>query len=160
MQTGTKSVEIGRDNTPIIDGVLDEASWASATLIDDFHQVEPIEYSEPTEPMTVRIYYDNDALYIGARMLDSRIDSINANVLRQGAQFWGDDYFSVVIAPFNDKRNGYRFQLNPNGIRMEMLFLRHLGTGLGLERNLAGCGEYRRRGLDSRDRDSVQDRVV
>lgn len=122
MQTGTKSVEIGRDNTPIIDGVLDEASWASATLIDDFHQVEPIEYSEPTEPMTVRIYYDNDALYIGARMLDSRIDSINANVLRQGAQFWGDDYFSVVIAPFNDKRNGYRFQLNPNGIRMEMLF--------------------------------------
>ena len=72
--------------------------------------------------MTVRIYYDDDALYIGARMLDSRIDDINANILRQGAQFWGDDYFSVVIAPFNDKRNGYRFQLNPNGIRMEMLF--------------------------------------
>ena len=122
MQTGTKSVEIGRGSTPILDGVLDDAGWASATLVDDFHQVEPIEYSEPTEPMTVRIFYDDDALYIGARMLDSRIDEINANVLRQGAQFWGDDYFSVVIAPFNDKRNGYRFQVNPNGIRMEMLF--------------------------------------
>ena len=57
MQAGTKSVEIGRGNTPILDGVLDEADWASATPIDDFHQVEPIEYSEPTEPMTVRIYY-------------------------------------------------------------------------------------------------------
>jgi len=122
LQAGGKSVEIGRGDTPILDGVMDEAGWASATLIEDFHQVEPIEYSEPTESMTVRIYYDDDALYIGARMLDSRIDLVNADILRQGAQFWGDDYFSVVLAPFNDKRNGYRFQLNPNGIRMEMIF--------------------------------------
>jgi hypothetical protein len=122
MQTDTKSVEIGRGTAPTLDGLLDEADWASATLVEDFHQVEPIEYSEPTEDMSVRIYYDETALYIGARMPDSRVDQLRANVLRQGAQFWGDDYFSVVIAPFNDKRNGYRFQLNPNGIRMEMLF--------------------------------------
>ena len=118
----TKSVGIGRGNAPVLDGRLDEADWQAATLIDDFHQVEPVEYAAPTEATLIRLYYDDDALYIGARMLDSRPDAMTANVLRQGAQFWGDDYFSVIVAPFNDKRNGYRFQLNPNGIRMEMVF--------------------------------------
>jgi len=56
------------------------------------------------------------------RLLDSEAESIKANILRQGAQYWGDDFFAVIIDPFNDKRNGYRFQLNPNGIRMEMLY--------------------------------------
>jgi len=123
VETGTKSVSLGRaDDAPVIDGRLDEAAWQRATLIDDLHQIVPTEYTEPTEPTQIRIYYDDDALYIGARMLDSEPESMNANVLRQGAQFWGDDHFSVIIAPFNNKRNGYRFQLNPNGIRMEMLF--------------------------------------
>ena len=106
----------------MLDGRLDEAEWQTATLVDDLHQVEPNEYAAASEQTLVRVYYDDDALYIGARMLDSQAGSIAGNVLRQGAQFWGDDYFSVIVAPFNDKRNGYRFQLNPNGIRMEMVF--------------------------------------
>ena len=122
VQAGTKSVAIGRGDAPVLDGRLDEADWENATLIDDFHQVVPVEYAEPTEPTLVRIYYDDDALYIGARLADSQPEDMHANILRQGAQFWGDDYLAVIIAPFNDKRNGYRFQLNPNGIRMEMLF--------------------------------------
>jgi len=118
----TKSVPIGRGEAPVLDGRLDEPAWQAATVIDDFHQIEPIEYAEPAQPTTVRIYYDDNALYIGARMFDSRPDAINANILRQGAQFWRDDFFAVIISPFNDQRNGYRFQLNPNGVRMEMLY--------------------------------------
>jgi len=121
VQAGTKSVTIGRGAAPVLDGRLDEADWEGATLIEDFHQVVPVEYAEPSERMQIRIYYDDDALYIGARLVDSRPEDINANTLRQGAQFWSDDYLAVILAPFNDKRNGYRFQLNPNGIRMEML---------------------------------------
>jgi len=121
LETGTKSVSIGRGTAPVIDGQLDEAEWQRATLIADLHQMVPIEYAEPTEPTRIRIYYDDDALYIGARMFDSQAEAMNANVLRQGASFFGDDFLSVILAPFNDNRNGYRFQLNPNGIRMEML---------------------------------------
>jgi len=117
---GAKSFTIGRDSAPVLDGRLDEAAWQTAAIVDDFHQIEPIEFSSPSQRTIVRVYYDDDALYIGARMLDS--GGVTANVLRQGAMFWSDDYFSVVVAPFNDQRNGYRFQLNPNGIRMEMLF--------------------------------------
>jgi len=117
-----KSLAIGRDEPPVLDGVLDDPAWQRATVIDDLHQIEPIEYESPSERTVVRVYYDDDALYIGAQMLDSRPDDITATVLRQGAQFWGDDYFAVVVAPFNDKRNGHRFQLNPNGIRMECVY--------------------------------------
>ena len=123
VETGTKSMSIGRgDDAPVIDGILDEAVWQRATVIDDLHEIVPTEYSEPTEPTQIRIFYDSDALYVGVRMTDSEPESMHANILRQGAQFWGDDSFAVIIAPFNDKRNGYRFQLNPNGIRMEMLY--------------------------------------
>ncbi len=117
---GPKSFAVGRGAAPILDGRLDEAVWQTATIVDDFHEVEPIEYTSPSQNTIVRVYYDDNALYVGARMLDSGV--VTANTLRQGAQFWGDDYFSLVIAPFNDQRNGYRFQINPNGIRMEMIF--------------------------------------
>jgi len=116
----TKSISIGRGAAPVLDGRLDEAEWQNATLIEDFHQVEPNEYESPSERTIAWVYYDDDALYVGARMYDSQ--AITANVLRQGAQFWGDDYFAVVVAPFNDKRNGHRFQINPNGIRMECVY--------------------------------------
>ena len=41
VEIGTKSVTIGRGNTPVIDGQLDEADWERATLVDDFHQLIP-----------------------------------------------------------------------------------------------------------------------
>ena len=41
-----KTAEIVRSNdVPTIDGVLDEAVWREATLIDDLHQVDPVEFS-------------------------------------------------------------------------------------------------------------------
>ena len=122
LEPETKSVSIVRGQAPIIDGHLDEEVWQSAVIVNDLHQIRPVEYSVPSEKTEIRIYYDDDALYIGATMFDSQPEVMTANTLRQGAHFWGDDYFSVIVAPFNDKRNGYRFQLNPNGIRMEMLF--------------------------------------
>jgi len=122
VEIGNKAIAIGRGDAPTIDGRLDEAAWQSATVVEDLHQIIPLEYAEPTEPTEIRIYYDDDALYVGARMHDSSPESMNATVLRQGASFFGDDFFSVILSPFNDNRNGYRFQINPNGIRMEMLF--------------------------------------
>ena len=56
-ELNTKSVSIGRGAAPVIDGQLNEADWTQATLIDDFYQIIPFEYSEPSEPMEIHIYY-------------------------------------------------------------------------------------------------------
>ena len=40
-----KSVQIARtDTAPVIDGVLDEEVWYSAGSLEDFHEIQPIEY--------------------------------------------------------------------------------------------------------------------
>jgi hypothetical protein len=118
-----KSVRITRTSTPpVIDGVLDEAAWQEAASIDDFHQIQPTEYADPSEPTVVYLMYDDDALYIGAKLYDSEPDQVTARILRQGSEVFGDDWFSVVIDPFYDRRSGYRFQTNPNGLRQEALF--------------------------------------
>src|SRR5687767_15348033 len=53
-----------------VDGVLSEAAWASATPITEFTQVQPSEGSPASERTEVRILYDDDALYIGAKLYD------------------------------------------------------------------------------------------
>ena len=111
------------DVPPRIDGVLDEDIWANAAVVSDLHQMDPIEYSEPSERSEFYLVYDKDALYVGARVLDSQPDRIAANILRQGANITNDDLLLVILDPYNNGREGYQFQLNPNGVRYEGLFL-------------------------------------
>src|SRR6476620_2981834 len=54
--------------TPSIDGRLDDAAWSAATVISDFVQKVPVEGAEPTVATEVRLLYDDDALYVGARL--------------------------------------------------------------------------------------------
>ena len=126
-----KSLNINKLNTPpTLDGILDEPIWYEATQINDMHQVEPTEYIQPTQETLVYVYYDDESLYIGARLFDSNPDAMVANVLRQGEAFWSDELFAVIIDTFNDKRNGYRFQVNPNGLRMEGIFVNTTNTDM------------------------------
>jgi hypothetical protein len=118
-----KSVRVVRAATPpVIDGVLDEAVWQTAAIVDDLHEIEPVEYDEPSERTVIYILYDDDSLYIGARMFDSNPDQITARIMRQGEQVFGDDFINVNIDPFYDRRSGYRFLTNPNGVRQEGIF--------------------------------------
>src|SRR5678815_423516 len=69
---GQKSVRVVRTSTPpVIDGDLSDAVWANAAVVDDLHQVTPIEYAEPDERTEILILYDDDALYIAARLYDN-----------------------------------------------------------------------------------------
>jgi hypothetical protein len=107
---------------PVIDGKLDEAEWASAAQLDDLHEIQPTEYAPASERTIVYVMYDSEALYIGARLLDRNPSQITARIGRQGEQVFGDDWFSVMLDPFHDRRSGYRFQTNPNGLREEALY--------------------------------------
>ena len=116
----TKIVNVYRvDTPPVVDGVLDDAAWAMAEPVEDLHQVWPVEYAPPSQETIVYVVYDENAVYIGARLSDSDPDQITAQVLRQGERPNNDDYFAVIISPFNDQRSGYLFEVNPNGVRAE-----------------------------------------
>ena len=118
-----KSVHVVRtEKPPVIDGVLDEAVWKQAAVVDDLHEIQPTEYAEPSERTVIYILYDDDALYIGAKLYDRAPELITHRIMRQGEQVFGDDWFSLIIDPFHDRRSGYRFLTNPNGLRQEGLF--------------------------------------
>src|SRR5690348_14516088 len=53
-----------------LDGRLDERAWLDAPATTDFTQEDPDEGKPGTERTEVRIVYDHDAIYIGARMYD------------------------------------------------------------------------------------------
>jgi hypothetical protein len=119
---GGKTVHIVRAATPpVIDGKLDDAVWAGAAVLDDFHQVNPLEYAPASERTEIRLLYDDDALYVAAKLYQPQ-DEITAHVLRQNASITGDDTLFVTIDPFNSRRAGYFFGVNPNGVRYDGLY--------------------------------------
>ena len=120
----TKSVRMVRaDTPPVIDGRLDDAVWATAAVVGDFHQSRPIEGAEPTERTEIYLLYDGDALYIGGRFWDSDPGRIAAGTLRHRSLRLGDDdRIAIVLSPFNDRRSGYKFETNANGVKHEAIY--------------------------------------
>ena len=119
-----KSVRMVRTDTPpMIDGRLDDAVWATAAVVDDFHQSRPIEGAEPTERTEIYLLYDDEALYIGGRFWDSEPGRIAAGTLRHRSLRLGDDdRIAIVLSPFNDRRSGYKFETNANGVKHEAIY--------------------------------------
>jgi hypothetical protein len=119
----SKVVEIARVTTPPrLDGVLDDEAWLMATSINDMHQYFPLDHVPATEETEILLSYDKDFLYIGARLLDSEPDQITARVMAQGESIQFDDAFAIILDTFNNKRTGYQFAVNPNGVRDDGVF--------------------------------------
>ena len=78
--------------------------------------------TQPREPTRVYVYFDADNLYIAARLYDDDPDTIVARILRQGERVNSDDFFAVIVDPFYDHRSGYRFDVNPNGVRDDAIY--------------------------------------
>ena len=110
------------DTPPVIDGKLDEAVWQLAEPITDFHQIRPGNQTAPSEATEVYVLYDDDALYIGARMADREPGLIAAPVIRHGQGLGSDDRLVVILDPFNTRRTGYRFETNLNAVRHDALY--------------------------------------
>jgi hypothetical protein len=118
-----KEVRVVRVETaPVIDGKIDEEIWNSAEVLTDFHQSRPIEGAAPSEPTEVFLLYDDDALYIAARMYDSEPDRIAAPTVRHGQGLGRDDRIVIILDPFHTGRGAYRFETNANGIRHDALY--------------------------------------
>jgi hypothetical protein len=76
-----------RRTRPIhLDGVLDEPDWARAGVATHFTQRFPDPGKVATFQTEVRILYDDDAIYVGARMFDPHPDSIVAPMARRDPQ--------------------------------------------------------------------------
>jgi hypothetical protein len=105
---------------PVLDGRLNDPVWNSAIPFSGFRMVEPSTGKVPTEKTEVRIIYDKTSLYIGIRCYDSEPEKIAANSMQHdNSEERIEDQISIILDPFQDKRSGYLFIVNPKGGRSE-----------------------------------------
>jgi hypothetical protein len=124
--SSTASAEVvnlraARRQTPIVlDAKLDEPAWQTAQAATEFTQSWPNPGKPPTENMEVRVLYDGDAIYVGARMFDSRPDSIAAQLARRDMSAIYSDWLHVIIDSYHDRRTAFRFTVNPKGVMKDV----------------------------------------
>ena len=108
------------DETPRLDGVLDDPVWQQAALVDEFTQQEPREGSPASERTEVRIMYNGRSLLIGVHAFDTEPAALVATEMRRDSdRLLDEDSFSLILDTFNDSRNGYMFVTTPLGAKLE-----------------------------------------
>jgi hypothetical protein len=102
-----------------LDGVLDDAVWATAPAASDFRQRDPSEGEPATQRTEVRFAYDDDALYIGARMYDSLGAAGVHTTLTRRDQSRNGDWLEIDFDTYHNHSGITIFQINPSGVKYD-----------------------------------------
>lgn len=115
-----------RDGPVGIDGRLNEAAWDHARSITDFRQYEPNEGAPASLRTELRVLYDDQALYIGARMaqpqgvvapLARRDQLLDASGNNGSFNSLTTDKLVVSLDPYHNHLDNVLFEVNPAGVR-------------------------------------------
>jgi hypothetical protein len=98
-----------------IDGHLNEADWQAAPRITSFTQLDPREGQPVSEPTEVRMLYDADAIYVGARLSGP----VRYRLGRRDMDLLDSDWFGVAFDSYHDHRTAFHFQVNPGGVERD-----------------------------------------
>ncbi len=97
-----------------LDGLLSEMDWRGPGE-DRLIQNDPDNGCAPRNRTEFWVAYDDDALYVAARMYDSAPDSICSRLGRRDT--WpSSDWIHLNLDTFNDDRNAFLFSVNPAGV--------------------------------------------
>ncbi|HTP13383.1 MAG TPA: DUF5916 domain-containing protein, partial [Bacteroidota bacterium] len=96
-----------------VDGILSEPEWQRAGLT-MFTQRTPNEGAPASQKTEVWLAYDDQALYVAARMYDTNPDSI-IKMLGRRDVYLTADWFQFDIDPYHDRRSGFFFSLSAGG---------------------------------------------
>ena len=108
--------------TITIDGVLDDAGWDGAEVVSDFYMYNPMDSIPATILTEVRLTYDDQFIYFGAKMYNKNIERQYVSPsLRRDYRGRGVDVITFMIDPFQDKTNAFMFGVNPYGVQREGL---------------------------------------
>ncbi len=106
-------------SAPRVDGRLDDAAWAAAPAIERLTQKEPDEGAPAIENTEVRFAYDDEALYVGARMFSRDPSAIRALVTRRDRE-GSSEMIAVSLDTYRDRRTAYTFAVTPAGVRIDL----------------------------------------
>ena len=118
---------------PSIDGKLDEAAWGAATPITQFTQSRPDEGKPSSVPTEVRFLFDDEALYVAAKLGEpqgrgairaplARRDQLLASNGDNGSfNSLTTDKVVIALDPYHNHLDEILFEINPAGVRGDQL---------------------------------------
>ena len=107
-----------------VDGILDEETWSTATVVDLPYEWFPGDNVTPPVKTEALITFDDDNLYVGFRADDPNPAAIRAQLMDRDlvGTFVQDDHVGFTIDTFNDERQGFQFRVNPRGVQVDGVF--------------------------------------
>ncbi len=107
------------DNSPKIDGVLDDAIWNDAQIATNFIQFRPdVGNSLSDDQKTiVKMTYNDDAIYVSAYLKD-KPENIMSQITQRD-DFGQNDFFALVLNPNNDAQNDTLFFVFVSGTQAD-----------------------------------------
>ena len=126
---GNATVRAIRLAAPLsLDGQLAEAVYSDVAPITGFLQTLPDEGSPVTETTEAWITFDDENIYVSARLWDSAPPSewVANEMRRDASQIRNNDTFGASFDTYYDRRNGNNFFTNPLGARVDV---QHMNEG-------------------------------
>ena len=100
-----------------IDGDNNDAAWNNIIPVSDFTTSFPEFGKSPSRKTDVKITYDNTAVYVLAYIYDEPANIKKQLTARDDLAFKNTDVFTVGIDTYNDKQNGFQFQVSAAGVQ-------------------------------------------
>jgi hypothetical protein len=114
-------VHAGRRSESItLDGRLDEAIWAATEAASDFRQAQPNVGAPATQRTEIHILFDDDALYVGARMFDDQgAAGVRSQLVRRDQNANSSDQIQLIFDTFHNHIGRTVFTVNPSGVKQD-----------------------------------------
>lgn len=103
---------------PALDGKLDEAIWGHAPWSAPFVDIEGDAKPRPLFETRMRMLWDDDALYIGARLVEPHIWG---TLTEHDAVIYHDNDFEVFLDPSGRGRHYVELEINPLNTTWDLL---------------------------------------
>ncbi len=103
---------------PKIDGEEKDACWKDILAETDFKIYEPAWGTQPNEKTEVKICYDNQAVYLYAKMYDLSADSISHELGSRNDNV-NADLFSVEFDTYNNRQDAFIFGIYASGVQKD-----------------------------------------
>jgi hypothetical protein len=101
--------------SPVIDGLMDDECWNLVDWAGDFIQVNPDEGKPPSQATSFKILYDNEFLYVLIRAFDNEADKISRIMSRR--DYFMGDMVEINIDSYFDKQTAFSFTAMASGAK-------------------------------------------
>jgi hypothetical protein len=117
--TAREATAVRAEAAPTLDGRDDDHLWRAAPAITQFRQHDPVEDGDPRYRTEARVGYDDKYLYVFVRAFDPAPDSVMALLSRRDVRTQSD-FVHVMVDSYHDRRTGFRFSVNPVGVKRDV----------------------------------------